>query len=158
MSVTFLMIPILTLTPPTPLPLSSPIRFSSRPLPLEHVSRQVDVGLGCLGTETSSRSSTGPDSSSSRQYTARSDLERVVECYLEGGRGGRRPLSLPFMNFELVRPVPPRVVRDEEKPRLAKEGTKQSRRTWNAMKKAKKAKQVIRVDQKLEAALGGLGW
>ncbi|GAA5957530.1 hypothetical protein JCM3765_001171 [Sporobolomyces pararoseus] len=141
MSVQFLMIPILTRTPPTPVPHSC--SFASTELEIPRPTAE----------ELASR--VEPHSILTQ---ARSDVKEIVRNYLQGGGGGRG--TLPFTNFEVVEQA------QYEMDVLTQVGTKsmeemrkiRGRSGWNARRRADKAKKVLRVDQKLESALSGLGW
>ena len=67
---------------------------------------------------------------------------------------GRQPV-LPFTNFELVNPVE---MEATESVRNVEKIARSSRKGWHARKKAKRAKEVVKVEKKLESAFEGLGW
>ncbi|GAA5899426.1 uncharacterized protein JCM6883_005216 [Sporobolomyces salmoneus] len=146
MSVTFLMIPILTLTPPTPLPSSSPLSFSfTASFPRINSSGVTD--------ET--------NDPSPREDRARSDVKEIVRSYLQGGGGGGDPCpSLPFTNLEVIRsPVQVFVDEREVSVKVSTEKVKKPGRAgWVTRKRARKAERLVKVDQKLDCALSQLGW
>jgi hypothetical protein len=148
MSVTFLMIPILTLTPPTPLP--SFTSFFPEPDQLNTV--EIIEPTRPLPTF------------SFRQDEARTDLKEIVRCYLQEGGGIPReePSNLPFTNFEPIQPLQEETESRGEKMIKSVGRTKPTtvagKASWDVRKAKKARQQLVKVDQSLDNALSGFGW
>jgi len=142
------MIPILTLTPPTPLP-----SFTSFfPKPDHPKIFEIVEPTKPLPTF------------SFRQDQARTDLKEIVRCYLQEGGGILREESsnLPFTNFEPIQPLQEETESRGEKVIISVGRTKPTtvagKAGWDTRKAKKARQQLVKVDQSLDNALSGFGW